>query len=173
MSCACTQSTAPPSARSINGASRPINTDEASACRDNGVEFIEVPVAFDGIAVVVHPDNSWASEITTTARLSDAALMAALGTDGNPAAVSAVRSAAPVVASQAGQAGLIFDSVRRTVAAALEHSRAGRHEAARQAAFDAYLVFEQVERTVRTRDASIAGDAEAAFATLRATATKR
>lgn len=106
----------------------------------------------------------------TTARLSDAALITALGADATPATVAAVRSAAPAIADQVAQTGIIFDSVRRTVAGALEHSRAGRHEAARQAAFDAYLVFEQVERTVRTRDASVAGEAEAAFATLRATA---
>lgn len=106
----------------------------------------------------------------TTARLSDAALLAALGADAHPSRVAAVRSAAPDVTAQAGQAGRVFDSVRRTVASALEHSKAGRHEEARQAAFDAYLVFEQVERTVRARDASVASEAEAAFATLRATA---
>jgi high-affinity iron transporter len=106
----------------------------------------------------------------TTARLSDAALIAALGGGATPSRVAAVRSSVPSVSAEAGKSGLIFDSVRRTVARALEHSRGGRHEEARQAAFDAYLVFEQVERTVRTRDASIAGEAEAAFATLRATA---
>jgi len=49
----------------IADASRPINAEETKSCQDNHVEFIEVPIAYDGIAVVVHPDNSWASEITT------------------------------------------------------------------------------------------------------------
>ena len=62
----------------------------------------------------------------------------------------------------------MFDSVRRTIAGALAMSRNGRHEEARQAAFDAYLVFERVEREVRARDAGLAGEAEAAFAVLRA-----
>jgi phosphate transport system substrate-binding protein len=45
----------------IAGASRPISADESKLCEYAKVEFIELPVAFDGIAVVVSKDNDWAS----------------------------------------------------------------------------------------------------------------
>jgi high-affinity iron transporter len=106
----------------------------------------------------------------TTARLSDAALIAALGSGANQGRVAAVRAASGVVAADGSQAGAVFDSVRRTVAGALAMSRSGRHEEARQATFDAYLTFERVEREVRARDPGLASDAEAAFAALRTTA---
>lgn len=49
----------------ISDASRPIDVaEEVPVCEENGVEFIEIPVAYDGISVVAHPDNDWASEIT-------------------------------------------------------------------------------------------------------------
>jgi phosphate transport system substrate-binding protein len=49
----------------ITGASRPINTAELKACRSKGVSFIELPIAFDAITVVVNPRNTWARLITT------------------------------------------------------------------------------------------------------------
>src|SRR5687768_18429708 len=49
----------------ISDASRPIDADEeVPLCKENGVEFIEIPVAYDGISVVVNPHNTWAPEIT-------------------------------------------------------------------------------------------------------------
>ena len=48
----------------INDASRPITTEEMETCRANGIEYIELPVAFDALTVVVHPDNDWAESIT-------------------------------------------------------------------------------------------------------------
>ena len=48
----------------INDASRPIKPEEMDACRTAGVEYIELPVAFDALTVVVHPDNDWADSIT-------------------------------------------------------------------------------------------------------------
>lgn len=48
----------------INDASRPISVEEMEACREAGVEYIELPVAFDALTVVVHPDNDWAESIT-------------------------------------------------------------------------------------------------------------
>jgi high-affinity iron transporter len=110
------------------------------------------------------------SAFATTARLSDAQLIAALGDHANSAQVAAVRAASGLAPADASQAGAVFDSVRRTVAAALDFSREGRHEDARQAAFDSYLVFERVERQVRAADGRLASEAEAAFATLRQTA---
>ncbi|MEM1177334.1 MAG: PstS family phosphate ABC transporter substrate-binding protein, partial [Acidobacteriota bacterium] len=48
----------------LANASRPMKTEELALCAGNGVDFIEVPVAFDGISVVVHADNSFAACMT-------------------------------------------------------------------------------------------------------------
>lgn len=42
----------------ISDASRPIKDEEAQACADNGIDFIELKVAFDGITVMTSPDNT-------------------------------------------------------------------------------------------------------------------
>jgi phosphate transport system substrate-binding protein len=50
----------------ISDASRPIDPEEEiPACKENGVEYIEIPIAFDGLSVVVNPQNDFASDITT------------------------------------------------------------------------------------------------------------
>ncbi|MGV2827150.1 PstS family phosphate ABC transporter substrate-binding protein [Myxosarcina sp. GI1(2024)] len=49
----------------INNASRPIQTDEMKACREAGVAYIELPVAFDALTVVVNPANDWVDTLTT------------------------------------------------------------------------------------------------------------
>jgi phosphate transport system substrate-binding protein len=51
-------------AANIIGASRPISAAEAETCRTAGVEYIELPIAYDGMAVVVHPGNTWVDQIT-------------------------------------------------------------------------------------------------------------
>jgi phosphate transport system substrate-binding protein len=48
----------------ISNASRPIRPAEIEACQKAGVEYVEVPIAYDGIAIVVNPKNSWATNIT-------------------------------------------------------------------------------------------------------------
>lgn len=48
----------------ISNASRPIKTSEAEECAAAGVEFIELPIAYDGLAVVVNPANEFASCLT-------------------------------------------------------------------------------------------------------------
>lgn len=48
----------------ISNASRPINTTEMEACKAAGVEYIELPVAYDALTVVVHPDNTWVESLT-------------------------------------------------------------------------------------------------------------
>jgi phosphate transport system substrate-binding protein len=49
----------------ISDASRPIDVaEEVPVCEENGVEFIEIPVAFDGISIVVNPQNDWATDVT-------------------------------------------------------------------------------------------------------------
>jgi phosphate transport system substrate-binding protein len=41
----------------VQGASRPIMAEEMAACAAAGVEYVEVPIAFDGLTIVVHPSN--------------------------------------------------------------------------------------------------------------------
>lgn len=48
----------------INNASRPILKAEMETCKANGVEYIEIPVAFDALTVVVNPENDWADSMT-------------------------------------------------------------------------------------------------------------
>ena len=48
----------------INNASRPISQAEMKACKDNGVAYIELPIAFDALTVVVNPANDWLESIT-------------------------------------------------------------------------------------------------------------
>lgn len=48
----------------LNDASRPIRPAEAEACKKNGIEFVELQVAWDGLTVVVHPENTWARQMT-------------------------------------------------------------------------------------------------------------
>ena len=48
----------------INNASRPILEAEMAACDEAGVRFIELPVAFDALTVVVNQQNRWAEDIT-------------------------------------------------------------------------------------------------------------
>jgi phosphate transport system substrate-binding protein len=48
----------------ISNASRPIRPAEIEACKTAGVEYIEVPIAYDGLAIVVNPKNTWATTIT-------------------------------------------------------------------------------------------------------------
>jgi phosphate transport system substrate-binding protein len=48
----------------ISNASRPISASEIEACAKAGVEYVELPIAYDGIAIVVHPKAAWVSDIT-------------------------------------------------------------------------------------------------------------
>lgn len=48
----------------INDASRPIKGKEQKLCEENGVKYLQLTVAYDGLAVVINPKNTWASEIT-------------------------------------------------------------------------------------------------------------
>ncbi|MEN3186231.1 MAG: PstS family phosphate ABC transporter substrate-binding protein [Atribacterota bacterium] len=48
----------------ISNASRPIKSSEMEAAQQNGIEYIEIPVAFDALAVVVNKDNDWAKSMT-------------------------------------------------------------------------------------------------------------
>ncbi len=48
----------------IANASRPINREEMEACRAAGIRYLELPIAFDAITVVVNPRNTWAQSMT-------------------------------------------------------------------------------------------------------------
>lgn len=48
----------------ISNASRPISPEELRISRANGVEFIEIPVCYDGMAIVVSPKNTFVDYIT-------------------------------------------------------------------------------------------------------------
>jgi len=48
----------------ITGASRPIKPSEVELCKTGNVEYIEIPVAFDGLSVVVNPKNDFAECLT-------------------------------------------------------------------------------------------------------------
>ncbi|MCH7737172.1 MAG: PstS family phosphate ABC transporter substrate-binding protein [Chloroflexi bacterium] len=48
----------------INDASRPIKPSEVQKCAENGVEFIELPVAIDGLTVGVNPENEFVQCLT-------------------------------------------------------------------------------------------------------------
>jgi phosphate binding protein len=43
----------------INDASRPIKPEEIAKCKENGIEYVELKVAIDGLSVVVNPKNNW------------------------------------------------------------------------------------------------------------------
>ena len=49
----------------ISDASRPIKDSERELAAQNGVSFIELTVAYDGLSVLVNPDNDWATCLTT------------------------------------------------------------------------------------------------------------
>ncbi|HUG90394.1 MAG TPA: PstS family phosphate ABC transporter substrate-binding protein [Planctomycetaceae bacterium] len=48
----------------ISDASRPITADEFELCKANNVAFIELPIAYDGLSIVVNPQNDWARQLT-------------------------------------------------------------------------------------------------------------
>lgn len=48
----------------ISNASRPIRGTEVDACGKAGIDYVELPVAYDGLAIVIHPKNTWAGSMT-------------------------------------------------------------------------------------------------------------
>ncbi|MGJ5633392.1 PstS family phosphate ABC transporter substrate-binding protein [Nostoc sp. CALU 1950] len=45
----------------ISNASRPIKPEEVELCKKGNIEYIELPIAYDGLSVVVNPQNNFAS----------------------------------------------------------------------------------------------------------------
>jgi len=48
----------------VTNASRPILAEEMEHCRTAGVQYIELPIAFDAITLVVNPSNGWVESLT-------------------------------------------------------------------------------------------------------------
>lgn len=48
----------------ISDASRPIMQSEADEAKKNGIEYIELPIAFDALTVVINKQNKWATSMT-------------------------------------------------------------------------------------------------------------
>lgn len=48
----------------ISDASRPIKAKEFGQCKANGVDFIELPVAYDGLTIIVSKDNDFVDQLT-------------------------------------------------------------------------------------------------------------
>ncbi|APR05760.1 PstS family phosphate ABC transporter substrate-binding protein [Thauera chlorobenzoica] len=53
----------------ISNASRPISKKEIDDCKAAGIEFVELPIAFDALTVVLNPKNDWADKGITVAQL--------------------------------------------------------------------------------------------------------
>jgi phosphate transport system substrate-binding protein len=47
----------------IANASRPLNNKELVICKANGIDFLELPIAYDAVSVVIHPNNSWVTNL--------------------------------------------------------------------------------------------------------------
>lgn len=50
----------------ISDASRPIKSKEIEVCKQNNIEYIELPIAYDGLSVMVNPKNKWVDHLTVT-----------------------------------------------------------------------------------------------------------
>lgn len=102
-----------------------------------------------------------------TARMSDAEVLAALGASATPSDVAAVRT---MPTASAVAMGTVFSAVRRQLDSAYGLARAGRADAARTMAMDAYVTFERVERELKVKDPRLTSRIEAAFSSLRSKA---
>jgi high-affinity iron transporter len=101
---------------------------------------------------------------TTSARMSDAEVLAAMepgATDARLAAVRTVQTSAPTVSAE------VFEAVRSQLDSAHGLALRGRSEEARAMAMDAYITFEQVERELRVKDPALTLELEEAFSSLR------
>ena len=48
----------------VSNASRPITKKEMEDCKAAGIEYLEMPVAYDALTVVINPKNTWAKTLT-------------------------------------------------------------------------------------------------------------
>jgi phosphate transport system substrate-binding protein len=50
----------------VANASRPISVEEMETCRKAGIKYMEIPVAFDALTVVINPANNWVKDNVLT-----------------------------------------------------------------------------------------------------------
>jgi len=48
----------------INDASKAIQESQIQACKENNISYVELEVAYDGLAILVNPQNDWCNDIT-------------------------------------------------------------------------------------------------------------
>ncbi|HMW07978.1 MAG TPA: PstS family phosphate ABC transporter substrate-binding protein [Leptospiraceae bacterium] len=48
----------------ISNASRYVKEEEINACASKKIEFIELPIGYDGLSIVINKENDWAKELT-------------------------------------------------------------------------------------------------------------
>jgi phosphate transport system substrate-binding protein len=48
----------------ISDASRPIKGEEDNKCKDGNIEYIELPIAYDGLTLVINKKNTWVDHLT-------------------------------------------------------------------------------------------------------------
>src|SRR5687768_14717205 len=48
----------------ISNASRPITKKEMEDCKQAGITYLEMPIAYDALTVVINPKNTWAKSMT-------------------------------------------------------------------------------------------------------------
>jgi high-affinity iron transporter len=105
-----------------------------------------------------------------TGRMSDAELLAALGeADTSTAGLARVSAVRSFVEAGSPADARVFARVRAQLESTYAMARKG-DTAAGASAFDAYMSFEQVERSVRAKNPALAAELEAAFAALRSSA---
>ncbi|MEN2982009.1 MAG: PstS family phosphate ABC transporter substrate-binding protein [Thermus sp.] len=49
----------------VQNASRPIRKSEMEACQKAGIQYIEIPIAYDALSILVNKQNTWAQCLTT------------------------------------------------------------------------------------------------------------
>jgi high-affinity iron transporter len=108
---------------------------------------------------------------TSTGRMSDAEILRELGeTDTSRAALARVAAVRAFQADASTSANAqVFSRVRAQIESTYALARKGDTSASTRA-FDAYMTFEQVERSVRAKNPGLASELEAAFAALRSRA---
>jgi high-affinity iron transporter len=174
---------------------KPANLADASALRDQSpldyfrrISIGVVGTAMPAFETRLSPEERWAvalyatllrlppdsgpvppelQSFATTARMSDEDVLAALGPPDrgtSMARLAAVRSFQRDASADAN--AQVFSQVRAQVESTYVLARKG-DTAASTRAFDAYMTFEQVERSVRAKNPGLAGELEAAFAALR------
>lgn len=92
----------------ICNASRPISPEERAQFQQKGIRLLELPIAHDGIVVVVHPKNRWANNI----RMSELQRLWRTSSQGEKTLWADVRSdwpAKPVVLFGAGPSSGTYD----------------------------------------------------------------